>query len=104
MLLQAAIATNQQHTTKGAVLDYSLDRNVNLIMGRPRVELGTNRLKAECSTTELASHRSVITRPLLIYHTGLKFDNFNLTKVCGKSYVTSQSLSWRDMQQIDPCI
>ncbi len=24
-------------------------------MGRPRVELGANRLKAECSTTELAS-------------------------------------------------
>jgi hypothetical protein len=26
-----------------------------LDMGRPRVELGASRLKAECSTTELAS-------------------------------------------------
>jgi hypothetical protein len=28
-------------------------------MGRPRVELGASRLKAECSTTELASHQGV---------------------------------------------
>jgi hypothetical protein len=34
-------------------------------MERPRVELGTNRLKAECSTTELAFRFAGLTRPCL---------------------------------------
>jgi hypothetical protein len=40
---------------KGTALQPFLDLNLFNCMGRPRVELGANRLKAECSTTELAS-------------------------------------------------